>query len=422
MKPRDKTMTDAESWTKRDETLLSPIRSALFGAVRLGVSLSLGLLLGLMSSGCSQGSETASDPTPQKAAQALRGSSTSSHTPYAHPEAPALPARLHLTIPWGGAGASDRGLGLEQPRGEGVPQGPSDLFATTGGGLLVLDRLNRRVVAVARDGSLHGVASVPRDGEHLQVGPSGSVSVWSRLRATIWFFEPDGAPSGSLAVPRALRGGRGFTVGTSRQVRLHTAFQSRFELGSPSAAWPLRATLAQAQEGLFPDEQGRGLAVSVSRGEVRLIRFTPRATSKSGRSPTKGQTKSQTQRPQESSGQREEDRATVLWRRDEGATAARLVGRREGVVCLKLERTHTVSKTHRVIVHREALCVEEATGGVVSREALPDPGLYLPRRELVLSTQPLRLVHMRPTASGLELQGFPVTVSTPSRPEEGRRP
>ena len=422
-------MTTAESWTTRHE---KPPPSHLVGL------LSLGLLLSLMPSGCSQGSETAADPTAdptaraQKAAQVSQGSSASSPSSYAHPEAPALPARLQLTIPWGEAGSPDKGLGLKRPRGEGVPQGPSDLFATRGGGLLVLDRLNRRVVAVARDGSLHGVASVPQDSEHLQVGPRGSVSVWSRLRAKIWFFDPNGASAGSLAVPRALRGVRGFTVGTSRQVRLHTAFQSRFELGSPSAAWPLRATLAQAQEGIFPDEQGRGLAVSVSRGEVKIIRFTPRATSKGGRGQTQGQGQGQgqgqdqgqgqTQRPHESSGQREEDRATVLWRLDERATAARLVGRDEGVVCLKLERAHSATKSGRVVVHREALCVEEASGGVVSREALPAPGIYLPRRELVLSAEPLRLVHMRPTASGLELRGFPVTVSAPRRPEEGRRP
>jgi len=87
----------------------------------------------------------------------------------------------------------------------------------------------------------------------------------------------------------------------------------------------------------------------------------------------------------------------------EDVSAARLVGRSGNVACLRLER---VISTPEVAVQRWALCIDAVTGEIVLERALPDVGLYLPRRELAVGGGYLAFI--RPTADGLDLQRWPL--------------
>jgi hypothetical protein len=191
------------------------------------------------------------------------------------------------------------------------------------------------------------------------------------VRGAAWFFDASGNPAGTLAVPRALREVTSLSVGASRRLAVHTGFQERLELGSPAAPLALEVTLRGKREGAFALSDGSAVALRASGGRAELLRLS----------------------------QREGDvRSRVLSTRAlPGAiTAARLVGAQGMTVCLRTERVQSLPE---LVVDRRALCVDLADGSVVHDEALPAPGLYLPRTELAF--QEGRLCHVHASQAGL---------------------
>jgi hypothetical protein len=141
-------------------------------------------------------------------------------------------------LPWG-AGAGHVGRRETQP---GYPgEGPAALAVGPDGTVHLLDQLNERVL---RLGSAQPttVAAVPRDMAEVAVGPDGAVAVLSPLRARVEVHHR-GALEGTLVVPRSLRELRSISLGLSRQVTTHTAYQETYRLGSPAAPQSLAAVL-----------------------------------------------------------------------------------------------------------------------------------------------------------------------------------
>src|SRR5205823_1891951 len=149
-------------------------------------------------------------------------------------------------------------VGLARRTEERAAEGPSAVAVGSGGAILVLDRLNERVVEVATGGGVRVVASVPRDAEHLAAGPEGAVAAWSPLRASVWVRGADGAAAGELSVPRVLRDVESLSLHASRRVRVTTALQETLDLGSPAAPLDLPAVLRTGREGAAFLPDGRG--------------------------------------------------------------------------------------------------------------------------------------------------------------------
>lgn len=338
-----------------------------------------------------------------------------------------------FTIPWGvgpnemrlhshadvQSGSSVLGSAV---RDGGAIEGPSDLVAMDGASLLVLDRFNRRIVKVSPSGSIETVANTPEDGVHLERDPGGGFGVYSPLRSEIRFYDNKGSAAGMMMVPRQIRGVRGFQIGASRQITIHTAFQSRFSLGSPAAPLPLHSVLRSLRKGILPDAAGAGTALMLDRekGEVSLLRIAPESVNK-----------------KKHGGSRAAERSRAVWRMSEELSAARLVGRLGETVCMKLEKADSIrnvgppetseesenlkeserrekskvsAEEERVVVKREVLCVDQTSGEVRLRKKLPDVGLYIPGRELVMSTNPpARVVHMLPSTRGLEVRSWGIS-------------
>jgi len=291
-------------------------------------------------------------------------------------------------IPWG---SGKNQAGLRPRRLDTLAQGVSAVNLGPGGDIYLLDRLNRRVLRVAAgQGHLPVAASVPGDAEDLALGPDGALAVYSPLRARAWIFE-NGERAGEVAVPRLFAMVRHISLHHSRVVRLHSAMQETFTLGSPSTPQLLEASLHSKQEGAFFLADGTGLAVRLLHGgfpEVRLLAHT------AGR--TAIMRKHRLSRP-------------VL--------AARLVGVADGLACLRLEQDVSGAGRGPLQVERQVLCMDALSGRQVFIKSLPAPGLYLPRRELALGGSPplLALIHPRP--EGLHLQVWPLPPQ-----EQGGRP
>jgi len=274
------------------------------------------------------------------------------------------------TLPWG-VGDGQATFRPGQP--ERLAEGPSAVAVGPDGDVLVLDRLSRRVLRVPASGTgaVRMAAGVPEDAEDLAVGPDGGLAAHSLLRARVFFYAADGAAAGELAVPRALPAPRGLVIGASRQTRIHTAFQETYPLGSPTAPQLLAAVLHGKRRGAAFLPDGRGVRVARrADGAVRLLAGDHRD----------GQTMTEVPVP------------------GAPALAARVIGASGATVCLRVERAATGPG---LAVRREAVCLDALTGAVRVRQALPDPGPYVPRTEVAVGGHPARLAWIRPTAAGL---------------------
>ncbi len=309
----------------------------------------------------------AEPPAPVVTSQrALEGHETQS---VASPAAQAvqLADRQVVTLPWG---AGDGAVGIEPGGAESLSYGPNAVAIASNGESLILDRINERILRVAADGAVHTVAAVPKDAEELVAG-AGSIVAFSPVRGQAWFFDASGSPAGTLAVPRALRELTSLSVGASRRLTVHTGFQERLELGSPSAPLALEVTLRGKREGAFALSDGSAVALRASAGRAELLLL--------------------------SQGEGEVRSRVLSSRALPGAiTAARLLGAHGMTVCLRTERVQSLPE---LVVDRRAVCVDLASGSVVHDEALPAPGLYLPRTELAFHEG--RLCHLHASEAGL---------------------
>lgn len=272
-------------------------------------------------------------------------------------------------------------LGYRAPGPESQAAGPSSLAVGPSGKIFVLDALRARILEVGSAG-VKVAAKVPATVEDLAVGEDGAFLVYSPLRARAWIFDAEGAPAGEVRVPRALRLIRGLSLGKSHQVFVHDAYQQTLRLGSPATAQTLPAMLHSRREGAFFLDAETGVVAlrdEEGRAEVRLV------SSRTGRSVVK--------------------RRIPL---ADKVLAVRIVGVTGGVICLRLEQSASSEQKGPLRLQRQALCVDAKSGQELLREPLPPPGDYVPRRELALGGDPLRLVQISPGREGLALRSWSV--------------
>jgi hypothetical protein len=277
------------------------------------------------------------------------------------------------------------GTGPEQvgmrPGGIELPaEGPSSVAVAPSGEVVVLDRLNERLLAIGPGGAMRTMASVARDVEHVAVGPDGAAASWSPLRATVWVTGSDGAALGELAVPRVLRDVQRVEMGMSHRLFAVTAMQQTLTLGSPRAPLDLAATLRTGREGAAFLPDGRGVAArrtEAGSGEIWVY---------------------------ERRGKTLDDKPPVAWAHPiEGPLAAvRVVGAAGNSICVRLERVSQVEMA--IAVEREALCVEAGTGSVLAKRALGRRGLYTMHEDVAVGGDPAVLVLARPEPDGLALE------------------
>jgi len=287
----------------------------------------------------------------------------------------------HL-LPWGSAPGH---VGLVPGGEERKARGAPALAVTLLGDLLVLDAVNERVLSIGRHGDARVLATVARDAEDLATGADGSFVAFSPLRSTAWVFNHDGAPAGELHLPRALRHITGLSVGPSRRLRFHNSYQDTFLAGSPSLPTPEPALLRSKKEGAFLLPDGRGVQVRAhddGTGELTLVDNKPARTAT-----------------------RPVDARHVV---PGPVTALRLAGTADGIACMRVEEL-VAPAASRVTVRRRVVCMELLSGRVSMDEAMPPPGIYLPRHEIAVGGTPARVAWQIPTDDGLHITSCEVT-------------
>ena len=265
--------------------------------------------------------------------------------------------------------------GLRPAAPEQLADGPAAAAVAPTGEILVLDRLNHRVLALADGASAQTVAEVPEDAEDLAVGGDGALLVYSPLRSLAWVLSAGAVDE--LAVPRVIDGVTGVALLPSHQVWLATAFQESVPLGSPHAPRALAAVLHGKREGAFLLADGTGVAVRrLADGHPELLHL--------GRG----------------------EHAPVLARHTlADVVRARLVGVAGARACLLLERG---APGAGVAVSRRLTCVDLDDGREVLGRDLPGRGTYQPRRELAVGGAPARVVFLHPEEDGLHVEAWPL--------------
>lgn len=222
------------------------------------------------------------------------------------------------------------------------------------GQVLVLDAVNGRVVRKAGDELLE-IAHVPRDCDDLAVGPDGAIAVRRSVKPEVLVFDARGGRVGTVDTS-AVADVDGIALGRSRQVIVTTPFQESFSLGSPAMPQLPAAILASKREapiaGLRTDD-----------GELEL---------------------------------RSADVRHALGKGD----AVRVVGIEGDVACVRIEHVATDAEG-AVRTKREAACVDISARRTLFRRELPEPGAYLPRRELAFGGSTLAFA--RATEAGFEI-------------------
>jgi hypothetical protein len=290
--------------------------------------------------------------------------------------APVLAERFERTIAWGhGPSELRRSAKVVQS----VVYGPNAVAVAADGRPLVLDRLAGRVVSVDAASPLRTVASVAVDSEDLAAGSDGTWLAFSPVRAEAAVFDAQGKSVGTIAVPRALRDAVGFDFGPSRRIRVRTGLQEVIEIGSPAAPLALDVVMQSKREGALQLADGRGLAVQATEAGVSLLLLSQ---------PAGDDTRSETQKVIALPG---------------AAAAGRVVGADANVVCV---RTESVSSKPAISVDRRVVCVNVDSSAVVFDEALPAPGLYVPRTDVAFNAG--RLAYIRPTDQGLSVTSVQV--------------
>ena len=268
------------------------------------------------------------------------------------------------TIPWGA-----QSVGYRATMPDALAQGPVALVLTDAGRMLIADGENGRIAEVVGfDGSqtlgIRTFATAPRDIRDLAVAGDGAVAYARQLTSDVTVLEAESQLSGTLSM-RDLPHVDGLAFGPSRRVIAETSFQESFTLGSAHAPLARESTLLGKTEGIGQLSSGR--RASVIKDPSGLI--------------------------------------TLRVHKNDGlvsfpltqATAARVIGARGDVACVRLEHADTNGAAVRVT--REVQCVNATSGDVVLRRDLGEPGEYVPYKELALGKG--RLAFMKPTQGGL---------------------
>lgn len=287
-----------------------------------------------------------------------------------------------------GWGAGDGQVGLRPGATDFPAEGPSSVAVGPAGEVIVLDRVNERLIAIGNGGVSCVRAQVPRDAEHVAVGPDGATAAWSPLRATVWVHGRDGSALGDLAVPRVLRDVMRVEMGASHTLYAVTAMQETWSLGSPGAPLDLAATLRTKREGAAFLPDGRGVAARRTAdggGEILVL-----GPAREGETPRRG----------------EAPRTGVAWSFPiEGPLAAvRVVGTAGRAICARVERVTQQGAQGPIAVEREALCVQAGTGEVLLRREMGRPGLYTMHEDVAVGGDPPVLAIARPGEDGLEIE------------------
>jgi hypothetical protein len=291
----------------------------------------------------------------------------------------AAPA-THVVVPWGTGNGE---VGLRRPQHEAPADGASAVAVASDGSMLLLDRLNHRVVKLDRQGRHRGpwtVAQVPADVEELTVAADGALGVYSPLRARVWIYE-GGQLTGEVPVPRGLRELLTVELGASRNVIARSAHQEMYRLGPPSAPQTLASVLHSKREGAFELADGSGIAARLdakNRPEMLVLDVSGERTRVARRHPLGS--------------------VPVL--------SARIVGVEHGIACVRLE--HRINgATFRV---RRSVTFLNASSGeiVLERDLGAVAGPYVPRRSFAMGGDPTRLVFMQPADDGLHVMAWDV--------------
>lgn len=287
-------------------------------------------------------------------------------------------------LPWG-KGIGEVGFRAAAPELPG--EGPSSIAVGPSGEVVVLDRLNERALSISIKGDVTARASIPRDAEHVAIGPDGALAAWSPLRATVWIKGKDGADLGEIQVPRELRETERIELGISHRIVAVSALQETLQIGSPRAPLDLSSVLRTRREGAAHLADGRGVASrkTESGGEIFAYR---KAKKGEDRKPEIGWT----------------------FAIEAPVSAVRIVGAVENAVCVRIERVTQATPESAIAVEREALCVEADTGKVLLRQALGRPGIYPVHEELSLGGSPPILAFMIPEEGGLRVERLPLAV------------
>lgn len=285
-------------------------------------------------------------------------------------------ARLNISrvVPWST-------LGYRSPGKEYQAAGPTAVAVGPAGKIFVLDALRAQILEVGPS-SLKRAAKVPETAEDLAIGDDGAFLVHSPLQARAWIFDAEGKPAGELRIPRTLRQIQSVSLGRSHQVVVHDAHQETMTLGSPAAVQTLPAILHSRREGAFALDQDKGVIAlrnSEGRAEVRVV-----------------------------SARGERRPALKRFTLADEVLAVRVVGVAQGVICLRLEQSSTAAQEGALALQRSAVCLDAKTGNELLRAALPPPGQYMPRRELALGGDPLRLVQISAEENGLALRSWTI--------------
>lgn len=273
-------------------------------------------------------------------------------------------------LPWGKGPAA---VGLSAAAKDRPALGPQSVVADAQGRLLVLDAQNKRVVRVAQGGTeLTALADVPVDADEIALGPNGTFAVRRQLSRKVSIFDASGTPVGEVAIPTEAGDVMHVTLGPSLRVGVETPHQETLSIGSPSAPVSIPSMWDGRREGTGQLAGGR--TVQVVKDERGLFL---RVLGQEG------------------------DKWAVQKEHKLQGDAGHVAGATGDVACL---RTEQVSESMQV--DRQAVCVRASTGEVLLKTDLPAPGLYVPRRELVLVNG--KLIHTRPTADGLEIATWEV--------------
>ena len=292
-----------------------------------------------------------------------------------------------VKLPWG-KGRGEAGLRPAAP--ELLAEGPSSVAVAPSGEVLVLDRLNERVIAIGAGGAITTLASVPRDAEHIAAGPGGVIAAWSPLRATVWLTGRDGRALGEIAVPRELREIARIDVGISHRVAAVSALQETLQLGSPRAPLDLAAALRTRREGAAFLADGRGVAARrAESGGGELFAY---------RSVKPG----------------DDAKPEIAWTFPiAGPVAAvRVIGASGKALCARVER---VTQDTTIAVEREALCVEVGTGKVLLQRALGRPGVAPLHEDVAVGGDPAVIAFAVAEEDGLRVERIPLE-SSPTGP------
>jgi hypothetical protein len=269
-------------------------------------------------------------------------------------------------------------VGLSRGGDEYLSRGPQAVAVGPAGEIFVLDTENGRVLEVGK-----GVVvdHLGRDVEALAIGADGAIAVYSPLMSTAFVFDRQGAPAGSVAIDRSLRETVGISLGQSRQLIVHNAYQETVSAGSPSAPVSLATMLSGKREGAFLLPDGAGIAVRATTAPASVANLvSPRAELLVVTNPV---------------GRRSTVRATFPI--PGAANAAMLVGLSGTTACMRVEQV--AQPSDRIEVSRRAVCMDATNGRVLADIALAKPEPYKPAHELAFAGSTLAI--LQPTADAL---------------------